>query len=160
VQSLGACTVELKPYSHYGPYDLYRSSVSVQYSYNSFATEGRTVCTEFQCLYSRSKPLLALWAVQPVHSLSACRVELYLYCHCGPYGLYRALVPVEYSYTSIATVGRTDFAQPQCLYSTSIPLLPLWAVQSLQNLRACRVHLYLYCHCGPYGLCRASMPGR
>ena len=33
---------------------------------------GRTACTEPQCLYSRAIPLLPLWAVQPVQSLSAC----------------------------------------------------------------------------------------
>ena len=33
---------------------------------------GRTVCTEPQCLYSRAIPLLPLWAVRPVQSLSAC----------------------------------------------------------------------------------------
>ena len=56
---------------------------------------------------SRAIPLLPLWAVQPVQSLSACtrvhftftfgheRVELYLYSLYGPYGLYRASVPVQ-----------------------------------------------------------------
>jgi hypothetical protein len=34
---------------------------------------GRTACTEPQCLYSRAIPLLPLWAVQPVQSLSACK---------------------------------------------------------------------------------------
>ena len=33
---------------------------------------GRTACTESQCLYSRAIPLLPLWAVRPVQSLSAC----------------------------------------------------------------------------------------
>jgi hypothetical protein len=32
---------------------------------------GRTACTQPQCLYSRAIPLLPLWAVQPVQSLSA-----------------------------------------------------------------------------------------
>ena len=31
-----------------------------------------TACTEPQCLYSRAIPLLPLWAVRPVQSLSAC----------------------------------------------------------------------------------------
>ena len=51
--------------------------------------------------------VLPLWAVWPVQSLGACtrvhftftfgqeRVELYLYSHYGPYGLYRASVPVQ-----------------------------------------------------------------
>ena len=49
---------------------------------------------------SRAIPLIHLWAVRPVQSLSACTVELYLYSPYGPYGLYRASVPVQYSYTS------------------------------------------------------------
>ena len=80
---------------------------------------GRTACTEPQCLYkgalylyrwswkSRAIPLLPLWAVRPVQCLSACtrvhftftfgheRVELYLYSPYGPYGLYKASVPVQ-----------------------------------------------------------------
>jgi hypothetical protein len=54
-----------------------------------------TVCTEPQCLYSRAIPLLPLWAVRPVQSLSACTVQLYLYSLDEPYGLYRASVPVQ-----------------------------------------------------------------
>ena len=33
---------------------------------------GRRVCTEPQCLYSRVIPLLPLWAVGSVESLSVC----------------------------------------------------------------------------------------
>jgi hypothetical protein len=44
---------------------------------------------------SRAIPLLPLWAVRPVQSLSACTVELYLYSPYGSYGLYRASVPVQ-----------------------------------------------------------------
>ena len=43
---------------------------------------GRTVCTEPQCLY---KGALYLYLT----------VELYLYSPYGPYGLYRASVPVQ-----------------------------------------------------------------
>ena len=49
-------TVELYLYSPYGPYGLYRASVTVQ------------GCT---LLYSRAIPLPPLWTVRPVHSLSA-----------------------------------------------------------------------------------------
>jgi hypothetical protein len=56
---------------------------------------GRTACTEPQCLYSRAIPLLSLWDVRPVQSLSACTVELYLYSPYGTYGLYRASVTVQ-----------------------------------------------------------------
>jgi len=55
----------------------------------------RTACTEPQCLYSTAIPLLPLWAVFPVQSLSACTVELYLYSPYWPYGLFRASVPVQ-----------------------------------------------------------------
>ena len=56
---------------------------------------GRAACTEPQCLYSIAIPLLPLWAVRSVQSLSACTVQLYLYSPYGPYGLYRASVAVQ-----------------------------------------------------------------
>jgi hypothetical protein len=65
---------------------------------------GCTACTEPQCLYSRGIPLLPLWVVRPVQSLSACTVELYLYSPYGLYGLYRASVPVQ---RSILTLPHT-----------------------------------------------------
>ena len=124
---------------------------------------GRKACTEPQCLYKGALYLT---------------VELYLYSPYGPYGLYRAPVPVQ---------GCT------LPYSRAIPLLPLWAVRPVQSPSACtRVHftlqesytstppmgrkactepqclykgalyltveLYLYSPCGPYGLYRASVP--
>ena len=83
---------------------------------------GRTACTEPQCLYSRAIPLFPLWTVRPVQSLSACTVELYLYSPYGPYGLYRASVPVQYSYTSTPPMGRTVCTEPQCLYNGALYL--------------------------------------
>jgi len=87
------------------------------------------------------------------------KVELYLYSPYGPYGLYRALVPVQYSYTSTplsactrvhfilpsvpvqwsytATppMGRTACTEPQCLYKGALYL----------TLSACtRVHFTFY----------------
>jgi len=97
---------------------------------------GSTACTEPQCLYSTAKSLLPLWAVRPVQSVSACTVQLNLYSPYGLYSLYRASVPVQYSYTST----------------------PLWAVRPVQSLSACRVELYFYSPYGPYGLYRASVP--
>jgi len=41
-------------------------------------------------------------------------------------------------------MGRTVSTEPQCLYSTAIPLLLLRAVRPLQSLSSCRVQLYLY----------------
>ena len=55
--AVGHERVELYLYSPYGPYGLYRASGPVQ---------GGTL------LYSRAIPLLPLWAVRPVQSLSAC----------------------------------------------------------------------------------------
>ena len=104
--------------------------VKKEYSYTSTPPMGRTACTEPQCLYSRAIPLLLLWAVRPVQSLSACTVQLYLYSPYGLYSLYRASVPVQYSYTSTPPMGRT----------------------------ACTVQLYLYSPYGPYSLYRASVP--
>jgi hypothetical protein len=54
-----------------------------------------SACSEPQCLYSRAISLLPLWAVRPVQSLSACTVELYLYSPYGPHSLYRASVPLQ-----------------------------------------------------------------
>jgi len=125
------------------------------YSYTSTPPIGRTACTEPQGLYK-----------------GALYLYLYLYSPYGPYGLYRASVPVQ-----------------GCTLPLPIPLLPLWAVRPVQSLRACtRVHfnftytstpsmgrtactepqrlyngalyvyLYLYSLYGPYGLYRASVP--
>jgi len=73
---------------------------------------GRTLFTEPQCLYSTAIPLLPLWDVQSVQSLSACTVQLYLYSPYETYSLYRALVLVQYSYTSTPPVGRTACTEP------------------------------------------------
>jgi len=131
--------------------------VAVQYSYISTPPKGRTACAQPQCLYSTAIPLLPLWAVRPVQSLSGCTVQLYLYSPYGLYGLYRASVPVQYSYTSAPPMGRTACTEPQWLYSTAIPLLPLRAVHPVHSLSACTVQLYLYSPYGPYGLYRASV---
>jgi hypothetical protein len=48
---------------------------------------GSTACTEPQCLCSRAIPLLPLWAVRPVQSLSACtRVHFTFYWLNKPSG--------------------------------------------------------------------------
>jgi hypothetical protein len=120
----GALYLYLYLYSPYDPYGLYRAPVPVQ-----------------GCTLPLPLPLLPVWTVRPVQSLSACTVELYLYSPYGPYGLYRASVPVQYSYTSTTPLGRTACTDSQCLYSTAIPLLPLWTVRPVQSLSACtRVH--------------------
>ena len=90
---------------------------------------GRAGCTEPQCLYSTARPLFPVWAVRPVQNLSDCTVQLYFYSPYGPCGLYSASVPVQYSYTSTPPMGHTACTEPQCLYSTAIPLLPSVPVQ-------------------------------
>jgi len=134
---------------------------------------GRTICTEPQCLYSRTIPLPPIWAVRILQSLSACTVELYLYSAYGPYGLKEPLClsskaipllpiwavrPVQNSYNTTPPMDRTACTEPQCLYSTAIPLLPLWAVLTVLSLSASTLEQYLYFHYGMYGLYRASVP--
>jgi len=75
-----------------------------------------------------------------------------------PSSPFSAVVKKEQSYTPTPPVGCTACAEPQCLYSTAISLLPLWAVGPVQSLSACTVELYLYSPYGPYGLYRASVP--
>ena len=89
---------------------------------------------------SRAIPLLPLWAVQPVQRLSACTtvylyLYLYLYSPYGPYGLYRASVPVQrctfnFTYTSTPPMGRTACTEPQCLYNGAPLTLPISYVHS------------------------------
>ena len=86
VQSFSACT-----------------TVHFNFTYTSTPPMDRTACTEPQCLYN-----------------GALYLYLYLYSPYGPYGLYRASVPVQ-----------------RCTLTLPIPLLPLWAVQPVQSLSAC-----------------------
>ena len=94
----------------------------VQYSYISTPNLDRTDCKELQCQYSTAVPLLPSWVVRPLQSLRACTVHLYLYSPYGPYGLYRASVPVQYSYTSTPPMGCTACTEPQCLYKGALYL--------------------------------------
>jgi hypothetical protein len=52
-----------------------------------------------------------------------------------------AVVKKEYSYTSTPPMGRTACKEPQCLYSTAIPVLPLGVVRPVQSRSACTVQL-------------------
>ena len=79
------------------------TSVHFTFTYTSTPPMDRTVCTEPQWLYK-----------------GALYLYLYLYSPYGPYGLYRASVPVQ-----------------RCTLPLPIPLLPLWTVQPVQNLSAC-----------------------
>jgi hypothetical protein len=108
---------------------------------------GRTACTEPQCLY---KGALYLYLT----------VELYVYSPYGPYGLYRASVPVQ-GCTLPLPYSR---AIPLLPLSRAIPLLPLWAVRPVQNLSACtRVHFTFtlqesYMPTPPLGLTASTEP--
>jgi len=92
-------------------------------------------------LYRGSVPVQYSYTNTP---LSACTVQLYLHSPYGPYCLYRTSESVQYRYTSTPPMGRTACTEPQCMYSTAIPPLPLWAVRPVQSLRACTVQIYLY----------------
>jgi hypothetical protein len=48
------------------------------------------------------------------------------------------------------TLTLHHFLVPWSWKSRAIPILPLWAVRSVQSLSACTVELYLY---SPYGVC-------
>jgi len=111
-------------------------------------------------MYSTNEPLLPLLVIRPVQNLSTCTLQLYLYSPYGQYGLHRASVPVRYSYTSTPPIGHTAHTEPQCMYSTNEPLLPLLVIRPVQNLSTCTLQLYLYYPYGPYGLHRASVPVR
>ena len=108
-------------------------------------------------------PLLMTWSRKR---------KLYLYSPYGPYGLYRASVPVQ-----------------RCTLPLPIPLFPLWIIQPVQSLSTCTtvhftftytstppmdrtactepqclyngalyLYLYLYSPYRPYSLYRASVP--
>jgi len=55
-------------------------------------------------------------------------------------------------------MSRTAVLPVQCLYSTAVTLLHLWAVRPVQSLSACTVQLYLHNPYRPYGLYTASVP--
>ena len=72
------------------------------------------------------------------------KVELYLYSPYGPYGLYRASVPVQgctLPYSRAIPLLPLWAVRPVQSLSRTIPLFPLWAVRPVQSLSACtRVH--------------------
>ena len=84
----GALYLYLYLYSPYGPYGLYRASVPVQ---------RRTLPLPL--------PLLPLWAVGPVQSLSACTTAHF-----------------TFTYTSTPPLGRKACTEPQCLYNGALYL--------------------------------------
>jgi len=79
------------------------TTVHFNFPYTSTPPMDRTACTEAQCVYN-----------------GALQLYLYLYSPYGPYGLYRASVPVQ-----------------RCTLTFPIPLLPLWTVRPVQSHSAC-----------------------
>ena len=83
----------------------------------------RTACTEPQCLYSTAIPLLPLVSVQYSYTstpLSSCTVQLYLYSPYGPYGLYRASVPVQGCTLPLSTAYRECVVAACCLITLEV----------------------------------------
>jgi len=121
-----------------------------------------------RCTLTLPIPLLPLWTVQPVQSLTAC-----------------TRVHFNFTYNSTPPMDRTACTEPQCLYNgalylylylylytpygpyslyraslpvqgctlplpITIPLLPSWTVQPVQRLIACRtVHFNFNCTSTP-----------
>jgi len=54
-------------------------------------------------------------------------------------------------------MDRTACTEPQCLYSTALPLLPLCAVRPVHSLSGCTEQINLYYPYGHYGLYTASV---
>ena len=84
----GSLYLYLYVYTPYRPYSLYRASVPVQ-----------------RCTLPLPTPLLHLWTVQPVQSLSAY-----------------ATVHFTFTYTSTSPMDRTVCTEPQCLYNGALYL--------------------------------------
>jgi len=93
VQSLNACTTVHFTFTctstpPFGQYSLYRASVPVK-----------------RCTLTLPIPLLPLWTVQPLQSLSACTT-----------------VHFNFTYTSTPPMDRTASTEPQCLYNGALYL--------------------------------------
>jgi len=127
--------IPLLPLRAVRPVQILSACTTVHFTFTNTSTPpmGRTACTEPQCLYNGAL-YLYLYLYSPV-DLTACTepqglyngalyLYLYLYSPYGPYGLYRASVPVQ-----------------GCTLTLPIPLLPLWTLRPVQSLSACtRVH--------------------
>jgi len=93
---------------------------------------------------SRDIPLLPLWAVWPVQSLSACTTVQFIF-----------------TYTSTPPMCHMACTERQCLYNGALYLyLYLYSPYVLYGLYNSALYLYLYLYSPyvPYGLYRASVP--
>jgi len=66
---------------------------------------GRKACTEPQCLYNKGLTLIPLWGLHSFQCLRACRVQLKPNSVYLPYSIYRASLPVFYSYNETPLMG-------------------------------------------------------
>ena len=121
----GALYLYLYLYSPYGPYSLYRASVPVQ-----------------GCILPLPIPLLPLWTVQPVQSLSACTTVLF-----------------TFTYTSTPPMDRTACTEPQCLYKGALyhylylytPYGPYSLYRASVPVQRCTLPYYTRCiYCNIY----------
>jgi len=103
-----------------------------------------------RCSLTLPIPLLSIWTVRPVQSLSACTT-----------------VHFKFTYTSTPPMDRTACTVPQCLHNGALYLYLY--IYSPMDRTACTVpqclyngalylYLYIYSPYGPYGLYRASVP--
>jgi len=132
---------------------------------------GRMACTEPQCLYngapypspplvpwsrkSTAIPLLPLWAVWPVQSLSVCTtVHLTTHPLLVPWSRKSRAIPLlplwavwpVQSLSACTTVHLTThpLLVPWSRKSRATPLLPLWAVRPVQSLSACTTVHFIF----------------
>jgi len=99
---------------------------------------------------SRAKPLLPLWSVQPVQSLSDCTT-----------------VHFSFTYTSTPPMGCTACTEPQCLHNGALylylylyyPYGPYSLYRAPVPVQRCTLPLPIPLHpYGPYSLYRAPVP--
>ena len=114
--------VTLTPRTFLEPWSRKRRAIPVIPLWAVRAVQSLSACRRVQ--FTFPKPLLPLWAVRPVQNLSACTT-----------------VHFNFTYTSTTPMGRTACTEPQYLYNGALYL-----------------YLYLYSPCGPYGLYRTSVP--
>ena len=100
-----------------------------------------SVCTRVHL--TLPTPLIPLWTFRPVQSLSACTtVHFNFTCTStsqGPYSLYRASVTAQ-----------------RCTLPLPIPLLPVCAVRPVQNLSACTTVHFTFTYTSTPCMCRTA----
>jgi len=136
----GALYLYLYLYSPYGPYGLYRASVSVQRCTLPLPIPllplwavglYRAPMSVQRCTLTLPIPLLPLWAVRPVQSLSVCTTVHFTFTYTSNPLL--AVRPVQsfsactrghftFTYTYTPPTGRRACTEPQCLYNGALYL--------------------------------------